>query len=90
MPSLLPPATKSREGNVFIPVSDSVQKGGLCQGGVSVQGGSLSRGVLVQGGSLSREGLCPDEVSVQGGSLSGRPPRMVTCGRYAFYWNAFF
>ena len=29
------------------------------------------------GGSLSR------------GSLSGRPPRTVTCGRYASYWNAF-
>ena len=23
------------------------------------------------------------------GSLSGRPPRTVTCGRYASYWNAF-
>ena len=42
--------------------------GGLCPGGVSVQGESLSRGSLCPGGSLS-EGLCLG-VSVWG-SLSG-------------------
>ena len=51
----------------------------VCLGGVSVsvQGGSLSRGVSVQ------RGLCPR------GSLLQTPPRTVTSGRYASYWNAF-
>ena len=61
----------------------SVQEGGLCPAGVSVQGvsvqrGSLSRGFLSTGGSMST-----------GGSLSGRPFRTVMCGRYASYWKAF-
>ena len=48
--------------------------GGLCPGGF--QPGGCPGGVSVQE-SLSR------------GSLSGRPPRTVTCGQYASYWNAF-
>ena len=61
--TLLPPATKLQEGNVFTPVCDSVHKG------VSAQGGLCPRGSLL--GELG-------PVSV-----------MVTCGRYASYWNAF-
>ena len=60
------------------------------QGGLDLcPGGSLS------GGSLSRGGLCAGGVSGQGRSLSGgslvmeTPPRTVTSGRYASYWNAF-
>ena len=50
----------------------SVQGGGICPGGVSVQG------VLSPGGSLSREvsvqgGLCPGGVSVQGVSVKETP-----------------
>ena len=76
----LPPATKLREGNVFIPVCDSVHRGGslsrwggLCPG---VAGGGLCPGVGVSvlgWGSLSR-GFSVQGVSVQCGSLSGRPP----------------
>ena len=74
-----------------VSVQGSLSKGwGLCPGGGSLSKGGLCLGVSVQGGSLSRGGLCPGGVSVQGGSLSGRPPRMVTCRRYASYWNAFF
>ena len=67
-----------------------------CPGGVSVQCGLCSWGVSVKGGfcpggSLSREGGLCQGVSVQGGgSLSGRPPCIVTSGRYASYGNAFF
>ena len=73
---LLPPTAKLREGNVFTPLCHSVHRLG---GGGSVQGGLCPRG-CVQGRSLSRTG-----------SLSGSPPppRMVTCKRYASYWNAF-
>ena len=72
--------------------------------GVSVQGGicpggSLSRGISVREG-LCPGGLCPGgslsrEVSVQEGLCPERPPgqrslpRLVTCGWYASYWNAF-
>ena len=66
--SLLPSATKLRQGNVFSPVCDSVHRGGgLCPGGVSVQSGYLCPGgVFVQGGLCPGPGgLCP------GGSLSG-------------------
>ena len=60
--SLLPSATKLRQGNVFTPVCDSVHRGG----------GSLSRGSLCpEWVSLSRRGLCPGgSVSRAGGSLS--------------------
>ena len=70
--------------------------GGVCPRGVSVQGVSVQRdfrpGGSPWGGSLSRGclypgGLCP------GGLCQGDPlPRhcMVTFGRYASYWNAFF
>ena len=74
-------------GSLFSRVSvleASLSWRGLCPGGVSVQGrGSVSRG----------GGLCQG-VSVQGGLCLGglcqETPHTVTCGRYAFYWNAFF
>ena len=57
-----------RDGNVFTSVCHSVQGGGLCPGGVSVQEslsrGSLSRGVSVQWG-LSPGGSLSIGVSVQ-------------------------
>ena len=69
----LPPATKLRQGNIFISVCDSVHGGG----GVSVQGvsvwGPLSRG------SLSREGLCPGGLSVQGGLCLGATVQWGLC-----------
>ena len=49
------------DGNVFIPVCDSVQGGG--------GGGSLSRGGLCLGVSM-QEGLCRGGVSVQGAGVS--------------------
>ena len=61
--TFLPPATKLRQGNVFTPVCDSVQGGGI-----PVQGGSLYMGVCVQGG------LCPG-VCVQGVSVRETPVR---------------
>ena len=61
-------ATKLRQGNVFIPVCDSVHRGGLCPGRVSVQGGLCPGGVSVWGVSLS------------GGCLSGRPPVRLRAG----------
>ena len=88
--SLCPGGWSLSRGRGLCPGCGSLSKrGSRSRGWVSVQGGSLSGGlcpggVSVQGGSLSRG------VSVQGGSLSGRPPRMVTCRRYASYWNAFF
>ena len=79
--------------------------GGVCPRGVSVQGrgylcpgegvslsrggGSLTRGVSMGEGAYLCRGFSVQGVSVQGTSLSGRPPRTVTCGRYASYWNAF-
>ena len=82
--SLLQPATKLRQGNVFTPVCNSVHRGvsvPACTTG-HITRGSLSRGTSVQGslsrGSLSREslgGLClgvsVQEVSVQGVSIQG-------------------
>ena len=47
---------------------------------------------LFTGGCPSLGGLCPGGLSggsLSNGSLSGRPPWMVICGWYAFYWNAF-
>ena len=71
---------------------ESLSRESLSMGDLSLgAGGSLSRESL-SGGSLSMgvrvsvhggEGLCP------GGSLLGDPPRTVTSGRYASYWNAF-
>ena len=52
--------------------------GDVSPGAVSVQGPSLLRGVsAVQGRSLLRG------VSVR------ETPRTVTCGQYAYHWNAF-
>ena len=91
----------SVHGGISIQGGLCPREGSLSKGGVSVQGrglcpreGSLSKGgVSVQG---VQGGLCQGErslsrggVSVQGGSLSVRPPRTVTCERYASYWNAF-
>ena len=71
----------------------SVQ-GGLCPGG-SLSGGlclgSLCLGGLCPVGSLSG-GLCLGFSvwgSLSGGSLSRGARRMVMCGWYASYWNAF-
>ena len=74
------PQTKLREGNVFTPVRDIVM-GGLCWGGVSVQG------VVCPGGSPSRgslpKGLCSGEslsmgISLQGGLCPGGVSVMET------------
>ena len=69
----------------------SHDRGGV---GVSVWEGLCPGGVCP--GNLCLGGLCPwgislgaGGVSVQGGSLLGDPPRTVTSGRYASYWNAF-
>ena len=60
----------------------------LCPGG-SRSGGSLSRGGLYAGGSVCR-GVSGQGRSLSGGSLvMETPPRTVTSGRYASYWNAF-
>ena len=70
----------------------SVQRG-LCQGVCVHEGGLCPEGSL-SGESLSRRGVGPGvslsrRVSVRGGSLSSIPPRTVTSGQYASYWNAF-
>ena len=82
---LLPPATKLRQGNAFLPVCDSVHRGSFSLG-VICPGGSLSRGSL--SGGLSRwslfRGLCPEGFSVR-----ETPRHTVTCGWYVLYWNAF-
>ena len=80
---LLPPATKSRQGNVITPVCQS-----FCSQGVSVSACTTGHmtGGLCPGGSLSSGSLsgalCP-------GGLSLRTLRTITRGWYASYSNAF-
>ena len=71
---LLPPATKLRQGNVFTSVCDSVHRGGLYPGGVSVRGGVCPGGGLCPRGPLSKGGLCPERgcLSIGGGGVSVR------------------
>ena len=82
--------TKLWEGNVFTPVCHSVHRGG----GGSLFKGPPSKSIDVQG--VCPGGLCPRGFSVQrGGGLCPRGIsvteilRMVMCGQYASYWNAF-
>ena len=76
------PQTKLREGNVFIPVCDSVHRGDLCPRGISVcgslSGESMSSMVSVKGdlcpwGSLSRgclfQSVCPGSLYPSGVSV---------------------
>ena len=72
--SLLPPATKLRQGYVFTRVCDSVH-GGVCSGGCLVRGGSAPRAVPGLGGFVESP---PVTATAAGGT---HPTGMHSCFR---------